>query len=170
MYIVNNTRMRGNIFSEIEQGLLSEGFEFESKNFDKPWGGYFVIKEEQSLKFMEMYYPEEKTQNLTKGGKISPKILVVHPNKRLSWQYHFRRSEVWKVIGGRVGVIRSHTDEQGEMEQMGMGDKIILEQGERHRLVGLDRVGVIAEIWQHCDPNHPSNENDIIRLEDDFGR
>jgi hypothetical protein len=30
--------------------------------------------------------------------------------------------------------------------------------------------GVIAEIWQHTDANHPSDEDDIIRVQDDFGR
>ena len=29
---------------------------------------------------------------------------------------------------------------------------------------------VVAEIWQHTDPEHPSDEDDIIRLQDDFGR
>jgi hypothetical protein len=47
---------------------------------------------------------------------------------------------------------------------------ITLAQGERHRLVGLDVQGVIAEIWQHTDANHPSDEDDIIRVQDDFGR
>jgi mannose-6-phosphate isomerase len=29
---------------------------------------------------------------------------------------------------------------------------------------------MIAEIWQHTDPENPSDENDIVRLQDDFGR
>jgi len=29
---------------------------------------------------------------------------------------------------------------------------------------------LVAEIWQHTDPKHPSNEEDIVRLQDDFGR
>jgi len=50
------------------------------------------------------------------------------------------------------------------------GDQIVLEQGERHRLIGLDDYCVVAEIWQHTDANHPSDEDDIIRVQDDFGR
>jgi hypothetical protein len=42
--------------------------------------------------------------------------------------------------------------------------------GERHRLVGLDQLGIVAELWQHLDPAHPSDEEDIVRLQDDFGR
>ena len=50
------------------------------------------------------------------------------------------------------------------------GDQIVLQQGERHRLIGLDETSVVAEIWQHTDANHPSDEDDIIRVQDDFGR
>ena len=49
------------------------------------------------------------------------------------------------------------------------GDQIKLSQGERHRLVGLADYGVVAEIWQHTD-QVPSNEEDIIRVQDDYGR
>jgi mannose-6-phosphate isomerase len=29
---------------------------------------------------------------------------------------------------------------------------------------------VVAEIWQHTDADYPSDEEDIIRVQDDFGR
>jgi hypothetical protein len=50
------------------------------------------------------------------------------------------------------------------------GDQIKLKQGERHRLIGLDEYCLVAEIWQHADKNNPSNEEDIVRVQDDFGR
>jgi len=28
----------------------------------------------------------------------------------------------------------------------------------------------VAELWRHLDPQHPSDEEDIVRLQDDFGR
>jgi quercetin dioxygenase-like cupin family protein len=74
------------------------------------------------------------------------------------------------VIQGKVGVKRSATDTEGELEILNVGDTITLQQGERHRLIGLDDYAVIAEIWQHTDANHPSDEDDIIRVQDDFGR
>jgi mannose-6-phosphate isomerase len=49
-------------------------------------------------------------------------------------------------------------------------DQIVLQEGERHRLIGLDEASVLAEIWQHTDATHPSDEEDIIRVQDDFGR
>ena len=107
---------------------------------------------------------------MTISGKLSPKILVVAPGKRLSWQYHHRRAELWRVVQGQAGVIRSENDIQGELEILNLGDLVTLKQGERHRLIGLDDFAVIAEIWQHTDSNHPSDEDDIVRVEDDFGR
>ena len=45
------------------------------------------------------------------------------------------------------------------------GDQIILKQGERHRLVGLEDFGIVAEIWQHTEKNQPSDEEDIVRIQ-----
>ena len=104
------------------------------------------------------------------SGKLSPKILVVAPEQRLSWQYHHRRAEIWRVIQGPVGVATSDDDEQSNVRSMGAGESITLKQGERHRLVGLQSWGILAEIWQHTDAKSPSDENDIVRVQDDFGR
>jgi mannose-6-phosphate isomerase len=94
----------------------------------------------------------------------------VAPNKRLSWQYHFRRSEIWKILSGEVGVKTSATDKEGGFQQLGPENFIKMEKGERHRLIGLDCWGIVAEIWQHTDPENPSDEEGIVRLQDDFGR
>lgn len=56
------------------------------------------------------------------------------------------------------------------MKTYSEGDQLFLKQGERHRLVGLDDYCVVLEIWQHIDAKQPSDEEDIIRLQDDFGR
>ncbi|MFT4666838.1 MAG: mannose-6-phosphate isomerase [Polaribacter sp.] len=157
-------------FEKIEQILTEKGFRFERTDFNRPWGGFFVIEEEQAALFIETYYPEADADALTKGGRVSPKILVVHSGKRLSWQYHHRRSEVWKLIEGEAGLFRSDTDEQGDLHMMTIGEKVTLQQGERHRLIGGKEIGIIAEIWQHTDPNNLSDESDIVRLQDDFGR
>jgi len=104
------------------------------------------------------------------GDKLSPKTLIVKPNSRLSWQYHSRRAEIWQVYKGSAGIIRSDSDVESEMKVFNEGDQIILEQGERHRLIGLDEFCVVAEIWQHTNADHPSDEDDIIRVQDDFAR
>lgn len=69
-----------------------------------------------------------------------------------------------------MGVVTSDTDEQGEIQRLDVDDVIQLSQGQRHRLVGLNQWGVLAEIWQHTNPEQPSDEDDIVRVQDDFGR
>ena len=136
----------------------------------RPWGGFYVIEESQAAQFTRHFFPEEDFESLKISEKLSPKILIVAPGKRLSWQYHFRRAEVWRCIDGDVAVATSHSDEETEKYILKVGDKIKLKQGQRHRLIGLDGWGVVAEIWQHTHAAYPSDEDDIVRLQDDFGR
>ena len=91
-------------------------------------------------------------------------------DSKLSWQYHHRRAEIWKRFKGKVGISRSHNNNQSPIIKLDEGDQVKLKNRERHRLIGLDGFAVLAEIWQHTDPDNPSDENDIIRLSDDYGR
>ena len=158
------------IFTEIEEMLRTHGLEVERFDKNRPWGGFFVVREEQSQEFADLFFDSLDVSELKISGKLSPKILIVAPQKRLSWQYHLRRAEIWKVLRGAVGVVISDTDQQRELLQKEEGDYIKLRQGERHRLVGLNEYGILAEIWQHTDFENPSDEDDIVRLQDDFGR
>ncbi|MHC2992454.1 phosphoheptose isomerase [Pontibacter sp. HJ8] len=158
------------LFQETEQKLKEQGFNISSQDQSRPWGGFFVIDESQAQDFANTYFDSMPVDELKISGKLSPKILLVAPEKRLSWQYHHRRAEVWKVVKGSVGVVTSDTDEEGQLKTFNPGDLITLRQGERHRLVGLEGWGVLAEIWQHTDAENPSNEDDIVRVQDDFGR
>ena len=211
-----------NHFIKTEKLVESFGFKIVSKDFKRPWGGFLVIDENQAQNFSNHFFKGINIEDLKISGKLSPKILIVKPNARLSWQYHQRRSEIWRVFKGECGIIRSDTDKENEMKIYNEGDQIKLKQGERHRiigledyclvaeiwrvfkgkvgivtseddtenemkaysegnqitltqgerhrLVGLDAYGVVAEIWQHTDKNNPSDEEDIVRVQDDFGR
>jgi len=150
--------------------IQSLGFAVVSKDFERPWGGFLVIDESQAQEFSNKFFKSLDVNTLKIGGKLSPEILIVKPGARLSWQYHNRRAEIWQVYKGSAGIIRSDSDLENEMKVYNEGDQIVLQQGERHRLIGLDDYCVVAEIWQHTDVNHPSNEEDIIRVQDDFGR
>lgn len=158
------------IFHSVKEKLEVKGFSIANMDDSRPWGGFFVIDETQAAKFAQYYFPDEDFSVLQITNKLSPKILLVAPHKRLSWQFHHRRAEIWKCIGGQVGVITSDNDEEKIQHTLKKGDIIKLKQGERHRLIGLDDWGIVAEIWQHTDAENPSNEDDIIRLQDDFGR
>lgn len=102
------------LFLEIEDKLSAKGLTIDKQDSDRPWGGFFVIDESQAQKFADLYFNGIDVQNLKISGKLSPKILLVAPHKRLSWQYHHRRAEIWCVVQGEVGVITSSSDEQGK--------------------------------------------------------
>jgi len=158
------------VFETIADLLKNENFTVIKQDETRPWGGFFVIDESQAKSFAKKFFPHLEMSEIQITSKLSPKILVVAPNKRLSWQYHFRRSEIWKILSGIVGVKTSVTDEEGEIQQLGPETYIKMEKEERHRLIGLETWGIVAEIWQHTDPENPSDEEDIVRLQDDFGR
>ena len=161
---------KSEIFEKIEQRLSGEGFKIVSKDSTRPWGGFFVIDETQAQDFANTYFDGIDVESLKIGGKLSPKILLVAPQARLSWQYHHRRAEIWQVVDGTVGIKRSNTDEEGDLKEYQPKDQVKLQQAERHRLIGLEGWGVVAEIWQHTDASNPSDEDDIVRVQDDFGR
>ncbi len=158
------------IFLEVKTRLENLDFRIDKYDFDRPWGGFFVIDEAQTEMFVSKYFPNVNLAALQITEKLSPKILVVGPEKRLSWQYHNRRAEIWRVEIGPIAVKTSNTDDEGNLKVYNPGDLIQLNQGQRHRLIGLEGWGVVAEIWQHTDAQNPSDEDDIIRLQDDFGR
>ena len=145
------------------------GFKITKKDFNRPWGAFFVIKENQAQLFSNIFFRGIPISEFKIAGKLSPKILVINPNAKLSWQYHNRRAEIWQIWKGEVGISRSLTDKEGETRFYSAGDQVRLIQGERHRLIGGKNYGVVAEIWQHTDAV-PSDENDIVRLQDDYNR
>ena len=158
------------VFESVAEYLHKYQLKVDKQDSSRPWGGFFVLDENDAEKFISLFFSHLSKEELTISGRLSPKILIVAPNKRLSWQYHHRRAEIWKLIGGVAGVVTSNTDEEQLTSKLSLGDIIELEQGERHRLLGLDGWGIVAEIWRHTDALVPSDEDDIVRLQDDFGR
>ena len=157
-------------FTKIADILSEQKLTVVSQDFTRPWGGFFVIDENQAQEFANLYFDGLDVSGLRVSGRLSPKILLVKPEARLSWQYHYRRKETWRVVNGPVGIARSLTNEQGPVKIFETGNKVVMEKGERHRLIGLENWGVVAEFWQHTDLNHPSDEEDIIRVQDDYKR
>jgi len=168
--LVVKSQERKAVFAEIETYLNDLQLSIVASDFQRPWGGFFVIDEAQAKQFAELFFPGIDLSTLRISGKLSPKILIVEPDKRLSWQYHHRRAEIWRSISGTVGVVTSFTDKEANTITLTPGQEIRLAQGQRHRLKGLREWGVLAEIWQHTDVAHPSDEDDIVRVQDDFGR
>lgn len=108
---------------------------------ERPWGNYTVLSDE----------PDHKV-----------KRLVVHPGKRLSYQTHSRRAEHWFVVKGTATVTLD-----GTVQEVHAGSSIDIAVGTAHRVANEtddDLVFVEVQIGDYF------GEDDIVRLEDDFGR
>jgi mannose-6-phosphate isomerase-like protein (cupin superfamily) len=90
------------------------------------------------------------------------KVIVIETGRRLSLQYHERKDESVYVISGRL---RLHVeDDAGAMtvRELGPGDSARVPVGRRHRFEAAERVELIEVSTPELD--------DVIRVEDDFGR
>lgn len=109
---------------------------------ERPWGSYTVLDDSA---------PDHKV-----------KRIVVRPGKRLSYQRHARRAEHWFVVRGRGKV----TLDQRELA-VGPGSAVDVPLGAAHRIENTgDEDLVFIEVQQ----GDYFGEDDIVRLEDDFGR
>ena len=108
---------------------------------DRPWGSWHVI-------------------DVSNGYKV--KRIHVNPGARLSYQTHEHRSEHWVVV---FGVATCTIDDT--VRVAGPGNSIDVPPGAKHRLAneGTEEL-VIVEV-QH---GGYTGEDDIVRLEDDYGR
>jgi mannose-6-phosphate isomerase len=94
--------------------------------------------------------------------RYAGKLIAIEAGRRLSLQYHERKEESLYVLAGRL---RLHIeDAEGEMRHvdLGPGDNAHVPARRRHRFEALERVELIEVSTADLD--------DVIRLEDDFGR
>ena len=108
---------------------------------ERPWGRYTVLADE----------PDHKV-----------KRIVVAPGKRLSYQRHSRRSEHWFILAG-VGALTL----DGELFEVRAGEAIDVPSGVAHR---IENIGTEPLVFVEVQHGTYFGEDDIVRLEDDFGR
>ena len=107
----------------------------------RPWGMYTVLDDD---------------------GTHKVKRIVVLPDKRLSYQRHARRSEHWFIVRGTAQVTLD-----GDVIELSAGDSVDIPVGTNHRIANATDSDVVFIEVQHGDY---FGEDDIVRLEDDFGR
>ena len=101
-------------------------------------------------------------QVLDTGDGYKVKRIDVLPHSRLSYQTHAHRSEHWMVVSGKA----TCTIDGGSVIA-GPGDYVDIEVGQAHRITNEeDEPLVIIEIQR----GDYTGEDDIVRLEDDYGR
>ena len=104
--------------------------------------------------------PWGEEEIFTTNEKSTVKILTVNPGQRCSLQYHNNRKEFWKVVEGDL--IVEINDKKIEAK---LGDEFEIEPKIKHRMTGTDKPAKILEI-----SFGDFDENDIVRIEDDYGR
>jgi mannose-1-phosphate guanylyltransferase len=107
----------------------------------RPWGGY---------------------SSILSGARFQVKRLFVKPGKQLSLQKHHHRSEHWVVVRGTAEV---HVD--GKITMLTENQSIYLPLGCHHRLANPGKIELeLIEVQT----GSYLGEDDIVRIEDDFGR
>jgi mannose-6-phosphate isomerase len=107
----------------------------------RPWGSWHVLDEGEGFKV---------------------KRIVVNPASRLSLQRHEHRAEHWVVVSGTATCTVG-----ADTVTLAPGDTVDVEIGQAHRIANLgEETLVIIEVQR----GSYTGEDDIVRIEDDYGR
>ncbi len=99
-------------------------------------------------------------RQFTENQTTTVKLMSVHPEKQLSLQFHHNREEFWRVLDGNPTIII------GETETIAApGDEFFVPKQAHHRIKANDQPVRILEI-----AFGDFDEQDIVRLEDSYGR
>ena len=161
------------IVEDIKKSIDANDYSVIEVDDKRPWGAYFKISNDEADRFVNEFFPGLSLSDARLGNddaELSPKILLVSPGQRLSWQYHKRRAERWNFLTDGA-YENSLTDEESARKNAAAGDSIQFAAEERHRLIGCAAMyTLVAEIWQHTNLDNLSDEDDNFRLQDDYGR
>lgn len=108
---------------------------------NRPWGTYEVLLDD----------PDCKVKKIT-----------VNPGEHPSYQYHKKRSELWQIISG-YGIVTLDGEEREVVE----GNVIRVMKGEKHK---IEAFGNTPLVFIEIQRGEYFGEDDIIRLEDKYGR
>ena len=108
----------------------------------RPWGSFTVLDE---------------------GDNYKVKRIEVLPGKRLSYQRHARRAEHWYVVRGIAKVTLN-----GVEKLVNAGESIDIPRETAHRVENPATEELL--IFIETQTGDYFGEDDIVRLEDDFGR
>jgi mannose-6-phosphate isomerase len=107
----------------------------------RPWGAFFVLSDEKDFKI---------------------KKIEVNPSKRLSYQFHNKRSELWYILKG-VGIVTIN-DKETEVKK---GSIVKIKKLEKHR---IENNGSKTLTFIEVQTGSYFGEDDIVRIQDDFDR
>ena len=107
----------------------------------KPWGSY---------------------QNILDEDYTKVKKIVINPGESPSYQYHFKRSEIWVLVKG-TGKVKI----DDEVHYYREGDVVFIPKEAKHQMTNIgdaDLIFIEVQLGDYF------GEDDIVRLEDKYGR
>lgn len=107
----------------------------------RPWGQYWVLEDAPTHKV---------------------KRIEVNPKGRLSYQYHYKRSEVWTIVEGIANITL-----EGVEKEYKVGEVVHIIQGVKHRVENKSSNRLVFIEVQY---GTYFGEDDIVRIEDDYNR
>ncbi|MCF4098418.1 mannose-1-phosphate guanylyltransferase/mannose-6-phosphate isomerase [Maritalea mediterranea] len=138
---LNEAQRVGDIVKRLKSQQETQPLTETHKTSYRPWGGY---------------------SSLVMGDRFQVKRLFVKPGKQLSLQKHHHRSEHWVVVTGTAEVTVGD-----KVQLLGENQSVYIPQGEVHRLANPGKI--LLELIE-VQTGAYFGEDDIIRLEDEFGR
>jgi mannose-1-phosphate guanylyltransferase / mannose-6-phosphate isomerase len=116
----------------------------------------------QATTHQRVHRPWGSYESLALDKRYQVKRIVVQPGQKLSLQKHFHRAEHWVVVRGSALVTRDE-----EKVLVSENESIYLPLGCVHR---LENVGRIPLVLIEVQVGSYLGEDDIVRLEDSYGR
>ena len=117
-------------------------------------------------KKVNVNYIEERPwgsfENLLEEDYCKVKRVIIKPGQRLSYQYHYKRDECWVIVQGKATVTlddKVFTYLEGQVVQ--------IEYGTKHRVENKSEQDLI---FIETQTGTYFGEDDIVRIEDDYGR
>ena len=107
----------------------------------RPWGEYHILYEDDNCKV---------------------KKIIVNPGGQLSYQYHYKRNEVWTMVSGT-----GHFTLNGLTQIAGPGDTLVIPTLAKHR---MENFGSEPVVFIEVQRGSYFGEDDIVRIEDTYGR
>ena len=108
---------------------------------ERPWGRYFTLQVDPNYKL---------------------KRIEVEPGQRLSYQYHNKRSEIWIIIEGSALVTIDDNS-----KKYNAGESVVIPLKVKHR---VENKSNSLLVFIEVQTGSYFGEDDIIRLNDDYGR
>ena len=122
--------------------IITSSFSGDKEYENRPWGNFKILLDT----------PYTKVKRIT-----------VNPNQKLSLQYHEHRSEIWTIVSGygkvQVGDVTKSVKTGGVVE---------IPTGYKHRVIASEVGITFIEVQLSNSKNF--SEDDIVRIEDDYGR